>query len=171
MELKEATERQAYRYAKRKHDDTGAIRKHSGLPYIVHPEGVAMLAKAYGGSDDEIAAAYLHDTVEDAGVIISDIDEKFGPGVADIVSQVTNDAAEVKRLGKEKYISKELSELTHPALFVKLCDILYNCLDYPSESQLKRMLNNVTDLVNNRDDITDKEWELIYSIFETEAAA
>ena len=33
--------RPMYRFAKKKHDDTGAIRKHSGDPYWVHPEGVA----------------------------------------------------------------------------------------------------------------------------------
>src|SRR5574344_797845 len=42
-----SNEHQAYRFGKRKHDDTGAIRRHSGDAYWVHPEGVAKIAKAY----------------------------------------------------------------------------------------------------------------------------
>lgn len=39
MKLKENPESHAMRFATRKHGDTGAIRRHTGQPYIVHPEG------------------------------------------------------------------------------------------------------------------------------------
>lgn len=45
--IDEATLAQARRYATWKHNDTGAVRRHSGQPYIVHPTGVAKIAKAY----------------------------------------------------------------------------------------------------------------------------
>ena len=43
----------------------GQFRKYSGLPYIIHPIEVATTVEAYGGTDEMIAAALLHDVVED----------------------------------------------------------------------------------------------------------
>ena len=140
-----------YNYAKKKHDDTGAIRKHSGNPYWEHPEGVADIALA-------------HDTLEDTDATFDEIAEQFGSEIANYVQEITNNKDEVKRLGKEEYINQELENLSHPALFVKLCDILYNCLDYPSDSQLARMSKNIDHLISHRKDLTDREWELIEAI-------
>lgn len=153
-----------YNYAKKKHDDTGAIRKHSGNPYWEHPEGVADIALAYGGDDIEIQVALAHDTLEDTDATFDEIAEQFGSEIANYVQEITNNRDEVKRLGKEEYINQELENLSHPALFVKLCDILYNCLDYPSDSQLARMSKNIDHLISHRQDLTDREWELIEAI-------
>lgn len=153
-----------YNYAKKKHDDTGAIRKHSGNPYWEHPEGVADIALAYGGDDTEIQVALAHDTLEDTDATFDEIAEQFGSEIANYVQEITNNRDEVKRLGKEEYINQELENLSHPALFVKLCDILYNCLDYPSDSQLARMSKNIDHLISHRQDLTDREWELIEAI-------
>lgn len=143
-------ERPAYRFAKRKHDDTGIIRKHSGNPYWEHPEGVAKIAKGFGLSDNEIIAAFLHDTVEDAGVELDDIKEKFGDEVAEIISEITNNNLEIRRLGKESYMNKELLNLSNPALNVKLCDFYYNMADFPNEQQKQRMKANLMFLRKNR---------------------
>lgn len=140
---------QARIVATRKHNDTKAVRRHTGAPYIVHPEGVAKIAKAFGGTDEEVAAAYLHDTVEDAGATIDDIEEKFGPEVADIVNDVTTDSFERRRLGKEEAINQELLTISDAALFVKLCDMYYNLLDYPTKSQKDRMIRNISTLLNS----------------------
>lgn len=165
--LVESIEDQAYRVAKRKHDDTGAVRKHSGDPYIVHPVGVAKIAKAYGGTEEEIAAAYLHDTIEDTGATVDDIREKFGNKVADIVSDVTNDPYLVKKLGKEEYINQELLSLPDSSLYVKLCDMYYNITDYPNQAQKDRIIRNVSTLLNSRRDLKDDRClDLIDSILE-----
>lgn len=165
--LVESIEDQAYRVAKRKHDDTGAVRKHSGDPYIVHPVGVAKIAKAYGGTEEETAAAYLHDTIEDTGATMDDIREKFGDKVADIVRDVTNDPYLVKKLGKEEYINLELLSLPDSSLYVKLCDMYYNILDYPSQEQKDRIVRNVSTLLNSERDIEDDRClDLIGSILE-----
>ena len=105
-----------YKFAKRKHDDTHAIRKFSGDPYFVHPEGVAKIILNIGGTDTEIKAALAHDLIEDAGAVYEDIVEKFGKKVADIVKEITNDNFEISKIGKENFINKELLNVSSPAL-------------------------------------------------------
>ena len=46
----------------------GALRKGSNMPYIVHPKEVAAIVAVMGGEPEAIAAAYLHDVIEDAGI-------------------------------------------------------------------------------------------------------
>lgn len=157
-----------YRFAKQKHDATGSIRKHSGDPYWVHPEGVAKIASAYGGTDIEIQAAMAHDTLEDTNCSYDELEEMFGDEVASIVREITNDTEEVDRLGKEQYINLELISLSHPALFVKLCDMYYNQMDFPTEAQKQRMIKNINYLLANReDDLNENEIALIEAILQT----
>lgn len=164
----EAQNQPMYRFAKQKHDATGAIRKHSGDPYWVHPEGVAKIAAAYGGADVEIQAAMAHDTLEDTNCSYDELEEMFGDEVASIVREITNDTEEVDRLGKEQYINLELISLSHPALFVKLCDMYYNQMDFPAEAQKQRMIKNINYLLANReDDLNENEIALIEDILQT----
>jgi len=152
-----------YNFAKAKHDATGAIRKNSGLPYWVHPSMVADVCLAYGGTDEEVALALLHDTAEDTATTYEEVALLYGEDVAELLSEITNDPEEVKRLGKEEYINQELVELDHPALFVKLCDMYANSLDAPKPGQAERMKRNLEYLLTYRDDLTDKERRLIKS--------
>jgi (p)ppGpp synthase/HD superfamily hydrolase len=63
------------------------VRKGSGIPYIVHPVGVMLLLMQAGEHDPELlAAALLHDTLEDAGVTEEVLRRAFGERVAGIVS-------------------------------------------------------------------------------------
>ena len=157
--------RAMYRFAKRRHDDTGAIRKVSKEPYWVHPEGVAKIVMEHGGSDLEIKAAMAHDTMEDAGVSYDDMVEKFGEEVASIVKEVTNDKDEIAKIGKERYISEELCRLSPEALTVKLADMLYNMKDSPTEKNYERMRKNVAFLMMNRH-LDGKHLELAQEIME-----
>lgn len=157
--------RAMYRFAKRRHDDTGAIRKVSKEPYWVHPEGVAKIVMEHGGSDIEIKAAMAHDTMEDAGVSYDDMVEKFGEKVASIVKEVTNDNDEIAKIGKERYISEELCRLSPEALTVKLADMLYNMKDSPTEKNYERMRKNVAFLMMNRP-LSGKHLELAQEIME-----
>src|SRR3712207_970412 len=62
------------------------VRKGTGTPYIVHPVGVMLLLVQAGETDPELlAAALLHDTLEDAGVTVEALRDQFGPRVASIV--------------------------------------------------------------------------------------
>ncbi len=152
-----------YRYAKRKHDETKAIRKVSKEPYWVHPEGVAKIIMEHGGSDIEIKAGMAHDLLEDTGCVYSDLVEKFGEKVASIVKEVTNDKAEIEKVGKERYISEELVRLSPEALTVKLADMLYNMKDSPTEKNYERMRKNVMFLMVNRE-LTGAHCQLVEEI-------
>ena len=67
------------------HAHAGALRKGSKLPYIVHPREVAMIVAMMTEDPEVIAAAYLHDVIEDAGVRYEELEEQFGKRVADLV--------------------------------------------------------------------------------------
>ena len=67
------------------HVHAGALRKGSKLPYIVHPREVAMIVAMMTEDPEVIAAAYLHDVIEDAGVRYEELEEQFGKRVADLV--------------------------------------------------------------------------------------
>ncbi len=65
----------------------GQRRKGTPVPYIVHPVGVMLVLMEAGETDAEVlAAALLHDTVEDAGITLSQLRQKFGDRVAEIVA-------------------------------------------------------------------------------------
>ena len=76
----------AYEYAYLAHD--GQTRK-SGEPYIIHPISVSLRLAQLALPSDLIAAALLHDTVEDCGIEVDDIRKEFGDSVALLVDGVT----------------------------------------------------------------------------------
>ena len=76
----------AYNFAKQKHD--GQFRK-GGDPYIIHPVEVAGILEKLDFNTDVIAAALLHDTVEDCKVTIEEIEKEFNKQIAEIVDSVT----------------------------------------------------------------------------------
>ena len=80
---------EAAEFAAKAHE--GVLRKGSSMPYIVHPKEVAAIAAVMGGDDEAIAAAYLHDVIEDAGVTYEKLREIFGGKVADLVLAETED--------------------------------------------------------------------------------
>src|SRR5262245_29350984 len=76
----------AFRFAAEAHD--GQVRR-SGQEFIHHPWGVAKILTALVPDEATIAAALLHDTVEDTAVEIEDIRAEFGESVALLVEGVT----------------------------------------------------------------------------------
>jgi (p)ppGpp synthase/HD superfamily hydrolase len=78
----------AQRYAAEAH--AGQAREGSGLPYICHPARVVAILQDVGIDSEEIlAAAWLHDVVEDTDRDITDIRDRFGVRVAELVALVT----------------------------------------------------------------------------------
>ncbi len=63
----------------------GMTRKGGTIPYIVHPLEVAAIAAGFTDDPEVLAAAVLHDVVEDTGCSIGDIQKTFGKGVAALV--------------------------------------------------------------------------------------
>lgn len=79
----------AYQVAREAHE--GQQRKDNGAPYLTHPLRVAELVSGAGLGEEVVAAAVLHDVVEDSELSDSDIARRFGTRVAEIVSALTED--------------------------------------------------------------------------------
>jgi (p)ppGpp synthase/HD superfamily hydrolase len=70
----------------------GQIRNGSGgMPYIQHPQAVATLLAEHGFADEVLAAALLHDVVEDSETTVEDLRSSFGEPVADMVAALSDD--------------------------------------------------------------------------------
>ena len=80
---------EAIAFAVKAHD--GMRRKKGNAPYILHPMEVAVIVGTMTEDHDLMAAAVLHDVVEDAGITIEEIEEKFGARVRALVSSETED--------------------------------------------------------------------------------
>jgi myo-inositol-1(or 4)-monophosphatase len=67
----------------------GMRRRKSDAPYILHPMEVGAIVGTMTSNQEVIAAGVLHDVVEDAGISIEEIGEKFGTRVMELVSSET----------------------------------------------------------------------------------
>lgn len=82
--------RKALEMAERAH--AGQIRSGSGgMAYIHHPVAVAELLVEHGFGEEAVAAALLHDVVEDSETSVGEIASGFGPQVAELVAVLTDD--------------------------------------------------------------------------------
>jgi hypothetical protein len=102
----------------------------SQTPYINHLIAVADLIANVGGVSDSpvIAAALLHDVVEDAGVTNAEVAERFGADVAGLVAEVTDDKALDKQERKRRQV-EHAPGLTPRAKLLKLADKIANVTD------------------------------------------
>jgi guanosine-3',5'-bis(diphosphate) 3'-pyrophosphohydrolase len=92
--------REAFEFAREAH--RGQERKGDGTPYIRHPKEVARLLSDAGHADEELlAAAFLHDVVEDTDTTLEELEDAFGAGVVQLVSAMTEDK-EVERWEERK---------------------------------------------------------------------
>ena len=119
----------AVRFAVEKH--AGAARKGSDTPYIVHPMEAAAVVAGITGDQDLIAAALLHDTLEDTATTYDEILTLFGKRVADLVAGESEDkqadkpAKETWRDRKQKTID-ELKNAGYESKLLVLADKLSN---------------------------------------------
>lgn len=117
--------------AEKAHGEEGQVRKFTGEPYIVHPRRVAEIVASVGCSDAIIAAAWLHDVVEDTKVPLAEIESEFGAEVAEIVSQVSK-VVDGTKIGRENAALINIEHASHgtaDAKTVKLADVIDNVSD------------------------------------------
>ena len=77
----------AFNFAKQAHK---GVKRRSGEPYIMHPIAVAQIAcEEIGLGSTSICAALLHDVVEDTDYTVEDMENLFGPKIAQIVDGLT----------------------------------------------------------------------------------
>ena len=121
----------ALTYATAAHAAVGQRRKYTHEPYIVHPIRVANTVDSYGGTDDMISAAYLHDVVEDTRITIEDINDMFGSVVAVIVDGLTDVSVpeDGNRAVRKAMDRQHSADATWAAQFVKCADIIDNASD------------------------------------------
>ena len=106
-------------------------RKYTGEDYIVHPIRVAKIVEQFGGSDDQIAAAFLHDVVEDTDVDILDVRMEFGNDIGEIVDGLTDvsQPSDGNRKLRKAMDRAHSADASAEAQFVKCADIIDNSAD------------------------------------------
>ena len=119
----------ALEFAREKHK--GQIRKNNTpVEYITHPINVANLVKKYANNavniDDLVSSAYLHDTLEDTNTTYEELICNFGNIISNLVKELTNNDVLKKEMGKTKYLSMKMANMSEDALIIKLCDRLDN---------------------------------------------
>ncbi len=120
--------RRAAAYAARMHHHHA--RKDGRTPYFAHPARVAMTVRDTFGCDDPaaLAAAFLHDTIEDTPADYDDIHDRFGRDVADLVAALSKNML-LPEPEREADYDRRLAAADWRARLVKLADVLDNAED------------------------------------------
>lgn len=113
------------------HSAIGQVRRYSGSPYWVHPYEVAEIVSTVDHTDAMIAAAYLHDVVEDTCINIDLIRTEFSNEISDMVEWLTDiSKKEDGNRAIRKAIDREHIKNADPnSKTIKLADIISNTTD------------------------------------------
>ena len=121
--------RKAQVYAMAAHAAVGQRRKYTGEPYIVHPAEVAsIVASVPGSTPDMVAAAWLHDVVEDTGCTFTDIHMAFGIDIATLVGWLTDVSRpeDGNRATRKAMDRAHTADAPAEAQTIKLADLISN---------------------------------------------
>jgi GTP pyrophosphokinase len=169
--------RRAWDYAQRAH--AGQTRA-SGEPYVMHVAAVAQILAELGLDHEAIAAALLHDVIEDTRVDLEQLTRAFGPRVAALVDGVTKmkviqefrpESAEGRDVRRQHAQAESLRKMLLAmaedvsVVFIKLADRLHNMrtLDALPEEKRRRIARETMDVfapLANRLGIWQLKWEL-----------
>lgn len=125
----------AFSFAFRAHQDS--VRKGSKIPYITHPLDVASILLRYNVSENLIAAALLHDVVEDEGVSYEELEASFGEKIKNLVKAVSepldlihSDPDKTKSWRKRKeHTLNSLKNANYETKILSCADKLANIID------------------------------------------
>lgn len=131
----------AYAFAAGAHCAIDQRRKYTGEQYIEHPCRVAtIVAESVNVTTEMLAAAYLHDTVEDTEVELTDIRSMFGYTIADYVEYLTEtskaDNPDMNRMARKTLDAARLAKAPGDVQTVKYADFIDNTstiLEYDPE--------------------------------------
>ena len=106
----------------------GQIRKYTNEPYVFHPMNVAKLVAQVTDDQEVIAAALLHDTVEDTDVTLEDIQHEFGGYIAAWVENLTDVSKpeDGNRAARKAIDRAHTAKALPPAKTIKLADLIDN---------------------------------------------
>lgn len=123
-------------FAKNAHDSIEHRRKYTDEPYHVHPERVAKLVATVSSDPDIIAAAWLHDVLEDVAPHNAEynaeaIEKLLGKRVLRIVLEVTDVSKpeDGNRAARKELDRIHLAKATPEGMTVKLADMIDNMID------------------------------------------
>lgn len=104
------------------------LRKYTGEPYIVHPVDVARIVRTVPHTPEMVAAAYLHDTVEDTDATIVDIELRFGSSVGRLVWHLTDISrpGDGNRAVRKKMDRDHIAAAPAEAQTCKIADLISN---------------------------------------------
>lgn len=115
-------------FATAAHAAVAQLRKYTNEPYIVHPAEVASIVATVPHTEEMLAAAWLHDVVEDTGVTLETVRAEFGDKVAELVGWLTD----VSRPDHGNRAARKAVDRAHSAAApaeaqtVKLADLISN---------------------------------------------
>jgi hypothetical protein len=127
----------AREFATQAHRRIDQRRKYSNQAYEVHLKAVADLVASVSDDEEMLAAAWLHDSVEDTPATLEDIEREFGASVAQLVADLTD----VSRPGDGNRALRKTLDRGHSAQAsaraktVKLADLIDNCRDICKHDQ------------------------------------
>lgn len=106
-------------------------------PYIFHCKKVAELVALSGGSDEEIAAAWLHDVVEDTKYTVDDINNSFGGVVAELVKSLTDlpDFKDLPTKERKQKQAEHIAKENNSVKRIKLADQI-SAIDLDGHNEL-----------------------------------
>ena len=131
----------AFNFARQAHK---GVRRLSGEPYIMHPIAVALIAcKEVGLGSTSICAALLHDVVEDTDYTTEDIENIFGPKIAQIVDGLTKISGGIfgeQASAQAENFKKLLLTMSDDirVILIKICDRLHNMRTLESQPANKQ---------------------------------
>ena len=131
----------AFHFARQAHK---GVRRLSGEPYIMHPIAVAQIAcEEVGLGSTSICAALLHDVVEDTDYTTEDIENIFGPKIAQIVDGLTKISGGIfgeQASAQAENFKKLLLTMSEDirVILIKICDRLHNMRTLESQSANKQ---------------------------------
>jgi GTP pyrophosphokinase len=145
----------------------GQLRK-SGEPYITHPLAVAQILAELGMTPPTLAAALLHDTVEDTAYSLADLQEEFGEEVAMLVDGVTKlDKVTYGPAAQAETVRKMVIAMARDirVILIKLADRLHNARTwrYVSRESAQRKAQETLDIyapLAHRLGMNTLKWEL-----------
>ncbi len=156
-------------FATSAHHAVSQVRKYTGEPYISHPAELVELLREHGIADQQmLAAAWLHDVVEDTGVTIELIETEFGRRVADLVAGLTDvSRPEDGNRKTRKAIDRAHTAAQSPACkTIKLADLISNTKSIVERDPefAKVYLDEKRQLLEVLYDGDSRLWELARSI-------
>ncbi len=121
-------EENARRFAAERHGLMRQTRKYTGDPYIVHPAAVAGIVRSVPHTHDMIAAAWLHDVVEDTETSLQEITIEFGTSVAALVEMLTDVSvpSDGNRAARKVIDREHTAKASPDAKTIKLADLIDN---------------------------------------------